>query len=84
MQSATIREIQHNLAAVLKKVEGGEEFQVLRRKKPIARIVPLPPGDSEPPADWSEHAPEISRIFHGRVVGGKPMQEIVSDGRGER
>lgn len=84
MQRATIREIQHNLAAVLKKVEGGEEFQVLRRKKPIARIVPLHADDNEPPADWSAHAAEISRIFHGRVFGGKPMQEIVAEGRGER
>ncbi len=84
MQTATIREVQHHLSSVLKKVEEGEEIQVLRRSKPIARIVPLKPAGPEASADWTNHASEISRIFGGRIVSGQPMETIVSEGRGDR
>ena len=83
VQSATTREIQHHLAAVLKRVEAGEEFEVRCRQRPVARIVPVRRAEAETSADWSSHAADIARIFGGRIVGGKPMQDIVAEGRGE-
>ncbi len=46
MQTATIREVQHNLARFIRLVETGEEVQILRRDKPVARLTPVepPPG----------------------------------------
>ena len=82
MKTATIREIQHNLAAVLRQVESGEEFQILRRNHPIAMIVPIRDKSPEETSDWSTHESEIDGIFDGKVVRGKPISEIVSDGRG--
>ena len=41
MRSFSVRHVQHHLAAVLADVEGGEEIEVLRRGRPVARIVPL-------------------------------------------
>lgn len=84
MQTATIRDVQHHLSAVLKKVEEGEVFEVLRRHKPIARIVPLDSVDAEPSADWSSHAAEISRVFHDRLVEGRSVEQLVLDSRGDR
>ena len=85
MQTATIRDVQHHLSAVLKKVEEeGEVFEVLRRHKPIARIVPLDSVDAEPSADWSSHAAEISRVFHDRIVEGRSVEQLVLDSRGDR
>jgi prevent-host-death family protein len=40
MKSATVREVQHNLAALLRQVQGGQEIAVTRRGKVVARIVP--------------------------------------------
>jgi hypothetical protein len=37
----------------------------------------------EDAADWSKHTFELKAIFKGRTVTGKPMQEIVSEGRGD-
>lgn len=39
-RTATVREMQHHLASVLARVEGGEEIVVTRRGKAIARLVP--------------------------------------------
>ncbi len=83
MKSATVREIQHNLAAVLRQVESGEEFQILRRNRPVAMIVPVRDKSNEQTADWSKHKSEIDQIFGGKTVSGKPISEIVSDGRGD-
>ena len=82
MKKATIREVQHNLAAVLRQVESGEEFQILRRKHPIAMIVPIRAESSEKTVDWSEHRTEVEIIFDGRVVTGKTVADLVSEGRG--
>jgi prevent-host-death family protein len=40
MKIATIREVQHHLSKVLAWVEKGEEVQVTRRNKVVARLVP--------------------------------------------
>lgn len=83
MQSVTIREAQHNLAAFLRQVEAGEEIVIRRRNRPVARLVAVEP---EAPAkvDWS-HLTEWRRcLWGGRNVPGKPMHEIVSEARGDR
>jgi len=41
MQSIKARDLQHNLAKVLDRVERGDTVQVLRRNKPVARLVPV-------------------------------------------
>jgi len=83
MKKATVRHIQHNLADVLRQVEAGEEFQILRRNHPVAKLVPIQDVSLEDTADWSEHTSELKAIFKGRTVTGKPMHEIVSEGRGD-
>jgi prevent-host-death family protein len=83
MKSMTIREVQHRLAAVLKRVESGEEVEIRRRQRPVARIVPLAHRAAPGPVDWSRQGKEIDRIFGGRLVGGTPSEIIVAEGRGE-
>ena len=76
-----MRHVQHHLAAVLADVEGGEEIEVLRRGRPVARIVPLP---SEPqPCDWSEAARRLQSAYP-TLTGGTSAARIIADGRGER
>ncbi len=41
VQAVSIREIQHHLAEYLRIVELGEELTILRRRTPVAKIMPL-------------------------------------------
>ena len=87
MQTASVREIQHNLARVLREVENGEEYRVLRRNRPVARIVPIISHEDAsefPGTDWSGHWEETLRIFGRKPLPGRPMDRLVSDGRGDR
>jgi prevent-host-death family protein len=40
MKTASVREVQHNLARVLEMVSRGQEIAVTKRGRVIARIVP--------------------------------------------
>lgn len=84
MESMSIRDVQHHLASVLKRVESGEEIEICRRRHPIAKIVPRADRAVPGSVDWSAHGEEIDRIFNGRTVGGTPSEILVAEGRGER
>jgi antitoxin (DNA-binding transcriptional repressor) of toxin-antitoxin stability system len=79
MKTATIREIQHNLSEVLSWVERGEEVQVLRRNKVVARLLPPQPQPSQSP-DFVARA----RAVWGDGSRGTALSAIVSESRGER
>lgn len=79
MKTATVREIQHNLSEVLSWVESGEEVQVLRRNKVVARLLPPQPQPSRSP-DFVARA----RSIWGDDPAGTPLSEIVSESRGDR
>ena len=73
-------EAQHNLAAVLREVDAGEEVLITRRKKVVARL--LPPEEVEPVQfpDFSARATET----WGDEWTGASSDELVDYGRGER
>ena len=80
MTTATIRQIQHNLASVLQNVEAGEEVIICRRNRPIARIVPMNPSE-ERKADWSSLKKWRERLFpHGKLPG-KAVSVLILEGR---
>jgi antitoxin (DNA-binding transcriptional repressor) of toxin-antitoxin stability system len=79
MKKATIREIQHNLSEVLSWVESGEEVQVLRRNKVVARLLPPQPQPSRSP-DFVARA----KAVWGDRPPGTPLSALVSESRGDR
>ena len=79
MKTATVREVQHNLAEVLSCVERGEEVAVLRRGKMVAKLVPPNPREPASP-DFVARA----RAVWGTAPKGRPLSRIVSESRGER
>lgn len=83
MENVTVREIQHHLSTYIQRVENGEEIQISRRNRPVAKIVPLPASGIEKKVDWIAHRKEVGNAFMGRIVRGKPMHKIVSEARGE-
>ena len=78
LRSHNVRHVQHHPAAVLSEVERGE---VLRRGRPVARIVPLP-SESQP-CDWSEASRRLQSAYPA-LVGGISAARIIAEGRGER
>jgi len=83
METLTVREVQHNLSRVLRRVEAGAEVLIRRRRVPVARLVPVE-KPAEQAADWSGHAAELAEVFGARTVTGTPMEEVVSEARGTR
>ena len=84
MKTVTVREAQHNLAEVLRRVERGEEIEVVRRKQPVARIVPIQPPVTPKKIDWSDLPQRLDRIWNGRPAEGRSTDRILDDLRGER
>ena len=78
MQSFTIREMQHNLASILKLVKSGHEVIICKRKVPVARLLPLNLTEN---SDWSDHEREIMAIFHGRTLRSQESIGIISETR---
>jgi prevent-host-death family protein len=83
MATVSVRDVQHNLASILRRVEAGEEIEVCRRRKPVARLLPATPvGGGK--ANWADLAAWRSRTWGGRPTPGTPVEALVADSRGDR
>ena len=81
MKTASVREVQHNLAAVLEMVSRGQEIAVTKRGRVIARIVPA--RDTGGRVEWPDSAARMKRL--GRVAArGTPPSVVIREMRGER
>jgi len=81
MKTASVREVQHDLAAVLAMVARGQEIAVTKRGRVVARIVPAraKPGT----VVWPDSAARMKRL--GRSAGrGTAPSRIIRELRGER
>ena len=83
MTTATIRQIQHNLAGYVRRVEAGEEIEIRRRNRPVARIVPLVSGAARR-VDWSDLQSWRQSTFRHRKPRGKTVSELIYESRGDR
>jgi len=81
MKSVTVREAQHNLAKILKSVEGGETVEIVRRRVPVARLSPVPVPETDA-VDWSDHGERLSAIWGNKQVA--ILDDTLDDLRGER
>ena len=84
METATIREVQHNLAAYVRRVELGEEVEIRRRNKVVARLVPAEVAPTPRDLHWEEVEDRCRRLWGGKLAPGKPASEIVYESRGDR
>jgi prevent-host-death family protein len=84
MESATIRDVQHNLAAYLRRVEQGEDIEIRRRNKVVARLVhvDLYQGGGKP--DWSVVRERREALWGRKAAPGKAASSLVYESRGDR
>ena len=81
MKSASVREVQHNLASVLEMVSRGQEIAVTKRGRVIARIVPA--RDRRERVEWPDAAERMKRLGKD-AARGTPPSRIIAENRGER
>lgn len=79
MRNATIRQVQHHLNQVLAWVESGEEVQIFRRKRLVAKLVP-PLRDGAATPDFVTRA---KRVW-GAAPRGKLLSAVLAEDRGDR
>ena len=80
MKTATVREIRHDFSRVLTWVEDGEQVEITKRKRVVARLVPAKAKPRK--LEWPDLAARRKKIFPNGVKG-KPASKIVDEGRGE-
>lgn len=83
MGPITIREVQHNLSAYLRRVERGEEIVIRRRHVVIARLVPAKKATDSEHLDWAIVRERRRVLWGGEKAPGKPISEIVYESRGD-
>lgn len=79
--TVSIRELQQNLERVMARVERGQEIEVTRRRRPVARLTPV--GPSAMPRPWPDLDARAKSVFGDRVIA-PTASEMVIEGRGDR
>jgi prevent-host-death family protein len=79
--TVSVRELQQNLKRVMARVERGQELEVTRRHRPVARLTPVRP--TAMPRPWPDLDARAKSVFGDRVIE-PSASEMVIDGRGER
>jgi prevent-host-death family protein len=79
--TVSVRELQQNLKRVMARVERGQEIEVTRRRRPVARLTPVRP--SAKPREWPDLEARARSVFGDRVIT-LSASEMVADGRGDR
>jgi prevent-host-death family protein len=81
MKVATVRQVQHDLAALLEEVRKGKEIVVTKRGQVIARIVPAYSAKGR--IAWPDSAARMKRLGP-KAVRGTAASRIIHDAREER
>ena len=80
MKSTTVRELRNNYAKVLKWVSKGEEVEVTRRGKVVAKVVPpVPTRPSE--VDWTRSA-ALNRMMWSTCLTSAQSAAILAESQG--
>lgn len=77
MKTCSIMEAQHNLAALVRRVEVEGELVITRRRKPVARLVPL----ETQPLVFPDFKARARKIWGG-VWQGAGSDELLDESRG--
>jgi prevent-host-death family protein len=80
MKSTTVRELRNNYSKVLKWVSKGEEVEVTRRGKVVAKVVPPVPA-APPEVDWAQSA-ALNRRPWATALSSEQSAAILAESQG--
>ena len=87
MKTVTVEEVASNFPALLRIVQRGEELNVVRRRKRVARIIPAigaahnRRSSKTRKTEWAHHFAKLDAIYGGKAAPGKPGSQIITEGR---
>ncbi|AHF89209.1 hypothetical protein OpiT1DRAFT_00702 [Opitutaceae bacterium TAV1] len=81
MRTATVADLRNNFARVSRWIEDGESVTITRRGQSFATLRPA--ARKKKKVEWPDFAARRRRIFPDGPPPGKPLSEIVDEGRGE-
>lgn len=79
VKTVTVKQVQASLPDLLRLVAGGEEVRIVRRRRPVAALVPV--GRPRTPVDWAETWARVDAIFGGKPAPGKPGSRLIRERR---
>jgi prevent-host-death family protein len=79
--SVSVRELQQNLKRVMARVERGHVVEVTRRRRPVARLMPV--RLAAPTSPWPDLDARAHTVFGDRVLA-PGASDVVTESRGER
>ncbi len=82
MKTATVRDLRYAFSRVSRWISDGEAVQITLRGQAFAVLAPTK-RRKRLPREWPDFAARRGKLFP-RSVGGKPLSNIVSEGRGDR
>lgn len=80
MKTTTVRELRNNYARVLQWVSRGEEVEVTRRGKVVAKVVP-PAAGKATQVDWAESAALGRRPWANKLTA-KESAGVLAESQG--
>ena len=83
MNTVSIREVHHNLASLIEKVQRGQEITITKRGAAVAKLVPAQPKRKKK-LQWPDFEARMKRIFPDGPPPGKPASEIIIEMREDR
>ena len=80
MKTTTVRELRNNYSKVLQWVSKGEEVEITRRGKVVAKVVPPIPATARK-VDWAQSAALTRPSWRNRLTA-KESAAILADSQG--
>lgn len=79
--TVSVRELQQNLKRVMTRVERGETVEVTRRRRPVARLLPVTPTGRA--SAWPDLEARTRAVFGDRMITPGGADVVIAD-RAER
>jgi len=76
MRSLSVRELQQNIKQVMDRVQHGESVEVTRRRRPVARIVPVAQLAAAEP--WPDLDARARQVLGSRVIDPPASQQLLA------
>nr|WP_315052787.1 type II toxin-antitoxin system prevent-host-death family antitoxin [uncultured Brevundimonas sp.] len=81
MDRISLSDAKANLSAIIDRVERGEQIEIMRRGKPVARLAPtLVEPKSKKPFDWDELDRVVGRMTPQTESAGDFMRRVRDSG----
>jgi len=80
MKVATVADLRNHFARISEWIEDGEKIEIRKRGKAFATLSPAKTKKKK--VEWPDLKARLKKIYP-HPVPGKPLSEIISEGRGD-